>query len=68
MIISFISLDEGVSSKALLKDNMGRDPFKQLPDKFNSSLPSSKLCNGSTLYALLLASSNGCGNGTILKM
>lgn len=68
MIISFISLDEGVSSKALLKDNMGRDPLRQLPDKFNSSLPSSELCNESTLYALLLASFNGCGKNTILKM
>jgi hypothetical protein len=38
MSISLISLDEGVSSKFLSKDSIGRDPFKQFPAKFSSSL------------------------------
>lgn len=37
--ISFISFEEGVSSKAPLNDKIGLDPFRQFPDKFNSSLP-----------------------------
>ena len=40
MIISFMSLDEGVSSNDLSNDKMGRDPLRQFPDKFNSSLQS----------------------------
>ena len=38
MIISFMSLDDGVSSKDLSNDKIGRDPLRQFPDKFNSSL------------------------------
>lgn len=40
MIISFMSLDEGVSSKDLSNDKIGRDPLRQFPDRFNSSLQS----------------------------
>lgn len=38
IIISFMRREDGVSSKDLSKDRIGRDPFRQLPDKFNSSL------------------------------
>lgn len=38
IIISFMRREDGVSSKDLSKDRMGRDPFRQLPDKFSSSL------------------------------
>jgi hypothetical protein len=51
-----MSLEEGVSSKALLKDNIGRDPFRQFPDKFNSSLPSRELDNA--IYVVCTTISN----------
>jgi hypothetical protein len=30
--------EDGVASKVLSNDKIGREPFKQFPDKFNSSL------------------------------
>jgi hypothetical protein len=58
MIISFMSLDEGVSSKDLSKDKIGRDPLRQFPDKFNSSLQSGlSFLLTSTWYALLSVTS-----------
>src|SRR5271170_3626309 len=54
MIISFMSRDDGVSSKDLSNDKIGRDPLRQFPVKFNSSLQSvlQLLPLENTLYAL----------------
>ena len=54
MIISFMSRDDGVSSKDLSNDKIGRDPLRQLPVKFNSSLTISFAIPSleNTLYAL----------------
>jgi len=65
MIISFMSLDEGVSSKDLSNDKRGRDPLRQLPDKFSSSLLSeagnfSKKYVVCTISQLLNESLKGC--------
>jgi len=54
MIISFMSRDDGVSSKDLSNDKIGRDPLRQFPVKFNSSLKINfpTPCPENTLYAL----------------
>ena len=54
MIISFMSRDDGVSSKDLSNDKIGRDPLRQFPVKFNSSLTINfpTPCPENTLYAL----------------
>jgi hypothetical protein len=38
IIISFMRREEGVSSKDLSKDRIGREPFRQFPDRLSSSL------------------------------
>lgn len=65
MIISFMSLDEGVSSKDLSNDKIGLDPLRQFPDKFNSSLQSDlnffpSRIRGMHYYQLLHGPLKGC--------
>lgn len=35
---SFMSRDEGVASKVWSKERIGRDPLRQFPERFSSSL------------------------------
>jgi hypothetical protein len=71
---SFMSLEDGVASKVLSNDKIGREPFKQFPDKFNSSLWSVPflLWEGHTLCVLPVSNrpekGERVGFDTILKM